>query len=325
MASLLFQTLSEEELRAVTLRYFGEQLNGWELLRGGLFNTTYRLDMKDRSVILRLGPVHREVLLPYERYLMASEPVVQELMLRHGIPTSKTLMLDRDRAVLDRDIAAVEPIPGVSMTSLELDPVQERDICRKAGELTHSIHAISAGDLPDPPKHPFGRTSLVLNGEGSASWREAMLLEMHQWVGMAEAISLFEQEMIGRCIRCFEALSGVFDDITEPRLVHGDLWYGNLLVDENGSLLAIIDNDRSFFGDPDFDLMLPWMPHESFMEGYGSALDMSDRAVLRRRLYRFLLLLEDTYILKAEYRDPEGYHRSKDEVCTCLEELEKYC
>ena len=325
MDSLLFQTLSEEELRAVALRYFGERLSGWELLRGGLFNTTYRLDMTDRSIILRLGPVHREVLLPYERYLMASEPVIQELMRSRGVPTSKTLLLDLDRKVLDRDIAIVEPIAGVSMTSVEMDPAQERDACRKAGALTRAIHAISANDLPDPPGRPFGRTSLVLNGKGSSSWREAMLCEIRQWAELAEAVTLFSCETIERCIRCFEVLSYVFEDITEPRLVHGDLWYGNILVDENGTLRAIIDNDRSFFGDPDFDLMLPWMPAEPFMEGYGSILDMSDRAVLRRKLYRFLLLLEDTYILKMEYRDPEGYLRSKDEVCSYLEELEKYC
>ena len=325
MDSLLFRTLSEEELRNVADHYLEQDLRGWELLRGGLFNTTYRLDTKDKSVILRLGPVHREVLLPYEQYLMASEPVIQELMHSHGIPTSKTLLLDLDRKVLDRDIAIVEPIAGVSMTSMELDPAQERAVCRKAGALTRAIHAISAYDLVASPEHPFGRTSLVLNGQGSTSWREAMLCEIRQWAKLAEAVTLFPDETIERCIRCFEALSDVFDDITEPRLVHGDLWYGNILVDDRGVFKAIIDNDRSFFGDPDFDLMLPWMPAEPFMEGYECALDMSDRAVLRRKLYRFLLLLEDTYILKVEYRDPEGYQRSKDEVYSCLEELEKYC
>ena len=325
MDSLLFRTLSEEELRLVALHYFGKQLTGWELLRGGLFNTTYRLDMGSRSVILRLGPVHREVLLPYEQHLMASEPFIQEMMLRHGIPTSRTVILDLGRTFLDRDLAAVEPIPGISMTSLELDPVQVQDICRKAGEWTRSVHTISAYDLEECPQHPYGRTSLVLCGKGASSWREAMRCELHQWAECAQSVALLPQETILRCVRCFEALSGVFDDIKEPRLVHGDLWFGNLLVDECGDLQAIIDNDRSFFGDPDFDLMLPWMPSEPFMEGYGRDLDMSSGAVLRRKLYRFLLMLEDAYILKVEYRDPEGYQRSMDEIGLCLEELEQYC
>lgn len=324
MDSLLFRTLSDEEIQAVALHYFGESAREWELLRGGLFNTTYRLVLADKGVILRLGPVHREVLLPYERHLMASEPVIQELMRCHGIPTSKTLFLDLGRTVLDRDIAVVEPIAGVSMTSMELDAAKELDICRKTGAMVRSIHAISANDLPDLPKGLFGRTSLVLNGEGSISWKEAMLCELHQWEERAEAVMLLPEEMVVRCVRCFEALSQVFDDITTPKLVHGDLWYGNLLVDACGSLQAIIDNDRSFFGDPDFDLMLPWMPIVPFMEGYGGDLDMSDRAVLRRKLYRLLLLLEDTYILQEEYRDPEGYSRSRDAVHAALEELEEY-
>ena len=320
MDSLLFRTLSVEELHSAARHYFDDELCGWELLRGGLFNTTYRLDMERGSVILRLGPVHREVLLPYERGLMASEPVVQNCMLERGIPTSKTVLLDLERTFLDRDVAAVEPIRGASMTSLELEPAQERSICRKAGALTSAIHSISAFDLQGALQRPFGRTSLVLADKGSASWKAAMLDELHQWAEMAEAVSLFPEELFSGCIRCFEELSPVFEDITEPRLVHGDIWYGNLLV-HNGELRAIIDDDRSFFGDPDFDLMLPWMPAEAFMEGYGIPLDMSDRAVLRRKLYRFLLLLEDSYILKVEYRDREGYLRSLEEVRTHLMEL----
>ena len=147
MDSLLFRTLSVEELHSAARHYFDDELCGWELLRGGLFNTTYRLDMERGSVILRLGPVHREVLLPYERGLMASEPVIQNCMLERGIPTSKTVLLDLERTFLDRDVAAVEPIRGACMTSLELEPAQERSICRKAGALTRAIHSISANDL----------------------------------------------------------------------------------------------------------------------------------------------------------------------------------
>lgn len=323
MDSLLFRTLSIEELHSAAQHYFDDELCSWELLRGGLFNTTYRLNMERGSVILRLGPMHREVLLPYERGLMASEPVIQNCMLERGIPTSKTVLLDLERTFLDRDVAAVEPICGATMSALYLEPTQERSICRRAGELTAVIHSICAYDLPGALQRPFGRTSLVLAGEGSDSWKAAMIGELHQWAEMADAVSLFPEDLLSRCVCCFEKLSPVFEDITEPRLVHGDIWYGNLLVN-NGELCAIIDNDRSFFGDPDFDLMLPWMPAEPFLEGYGNALDMSERAVLRRKLYRFLLLLEDSYILKVEYRDPEGYLRTMDEVCAHLTELENY-
>ena len=323
MDSLLFRTLSTEEIYAVARHYFDDELRGWDLLRGGLFNTTYRLDMERRSVILRLGPVHREVLLPYERGLMASEPVIQRCMLERGIPTSKTVLLDLERTFLDRDVAAVEPICGASMSTLEPDPALEWSVCRRAGELTRALHSISAYDLPEPPQYPFGRTSLVLAGKGSASWKDAMISELHQWAEMADAFSLIPEALLSRCVRCFEELSPVFDDIVVPRLVHGDIWYGNLLV-HGGELRAIIDDDRSYFGDPDFDLMLPWMPAEPFLEGYGHGLDMSDRAVLRRRMYRFLLLLEDCYILKVEYRDPEGYLRSLDKIRAHLAGLERY-
>ena len=52
------------------------------LLSGGLFNTTYRLETVTKTAILRLGPVNRHLLLPYERNLMAAEGDILQLMKR---------------------------------------------------------------------------------------------------------------------------------------------------------------------------------------------------------------------------------------------------
>ena len=73
--------------------------------------------------------------------------------------------------------------------------------------------------------------------------------------------------------------SAVLDAITVPHLIHGDLWYGNILVDRERNLAAMIDGDRALFGDPEFELATGWMISDSFLEGYGRGLDMSEEAV----------------------------------------------
>lgn len=309
-------------LRECARHYLGAPLLGWELLRGGLFNTTYRLDIPGRAAILRLGPVNRHLLLPYEQGLMAAEPAIQELLRAHGVPTSRTVVLDTSKTFLDRDIAIVEMIPGRNMATLELLPQDEKGLCRRAGELTRSLHRATANELPVIPDRPFGRASQVLAGEGSGTWKEAMLLELSQWSECARWEDTFSGEEICRIECCFRRHSSVFDVVSVPALVHGDLWCGNILAGEDGAIAAIIDSDRAYFGDPEFDLMLPWMPSEPFLEGYGMDLDMSENAVLRRKMYRFLLQLEDAYILQVEYRDPEGYSSAKRAVLASLEELE---
>ena len=82
--SLLFRAESDEKLRKAAQRYLGEEMTAAQPLSGGLFNTTYRLETEKSKVILRLGPVNRHLLLPYERNLMASEGDILNL-LKSGI------------------------------------------------------------------------------------------------------------------------------------------------------------------------------------------------------------------------------------------------
>ena len=74
------------------------------------------------------------------------------------------------------------------------------------------------------------------------------------------------------------------------------------------------------FGDPEFELATGWMISDSFLAGYGKGLDPAPEAVLRRRLYKLLLSIEDCYILFCEYSNPEAGAELKRWI---LEEAEK--
>ena len=320
--SLLFQLEPEEKLREAAGRYLGEQLMKAELLSGGLFNTTYRLTTCQRTAILRLGPVNRRLLLPYERNLMAAERDVLKLLKRHGIPTSEVIALDLTRSLFDRDVMVVDCLEAVSMSMTELSKEEEHRLCREAGALTARIHDITATELPVKPEKPFGRYSNVQAGVGCATWEEAILLELRQWKNLAEDADLFSMEELGRIESVFLRFRALFREITEPRLVHADLWYGNILVDKAKKLAAIIDTDRAFFGDPDFEMATGWMISDSFLEGYGRRLDMSEDAVMRRRLYKLLLNLEDCYILFCEYNNPSEGASLRNRILEEIRRLE---
>lgn len=289
-----------------------------QILSGGLFNTTYRLETENRRVILRLGPVNRHLLLPYERHLMAAEGDVLNLMKSRGIPTSDILTLDCSRELFDRDVMVVDCLDAVCLSTMEVDKETEHRLCREAGRLTAKIHELTAADLPGSSEKPFGRYSNVLMGQGGATWKEALLTELSQWRSLAEPAGVFHSRECDRIEDWFHSHSHVLDSVTVPHLVHGDLWYGNILVDKDHNLTAIIDGDRAFFGDPDFEMATGWMISDSFLEGYGRGLDMSEEAVLRRRLYKMLLNLEDCYILFCEYSNPEAGAELKQRI---LEEI----
>lgn len=292
-----------------------------QILSGGLFNTTYRLETASRKVILRLGPVNCHLLLPYERNLMAAEGDILNLLKSRGIPTSDILALDLSRELFERDVMVVDCLDALCLSTVEVDQETEVKLCREAGRLTAKIHSITARELPASFEKPFGRYANVLAGQGGATWKEAILIELSQWRSLAESAGVFDRQECDRIEGWFHAHSAVLDTITEPRLVHADLWYGNILVDADRNLTAIIDADRAFFGDVEYEFATGWMISDSFLEGYGRELNMSEDAVLRRRLYKLLLNLEDCYILFCEYSNPEAGAELKQRILNELDRM----
>ena len=322
--SRLFKAVSDKELRMCSRTYLGEELRSARLLDGGLFNTTYRLETATRSTILRLGPVNREYLLPYERRLMEAEQLAGALLHSHEIPTSTILAVDCSKRLLDRDIMVVDCLPGVSLSTIEVSADKSREINFLTGTLTKKLHGITAGELPQPFSRPYGRIGSVVAGYGGASWSEALRIEVQLWRQQAETIDLFTKEEFDRFEGIFRQFSALFDaGCQSPRLVHADLWAGNLLVDAEGKLLALIDCDRAIFGDPEFEFAAGWLAGEDFCRGYSAWPDASPEGVLRRRLYHFLLNLEDCYVHLGEYNNEAEGKALCAEVLEELNNLER--
>ena len=108
-----------------------------------------------------------------------------------------------------------------------------------------------------------------------------------------------------------------------PRLVHADLWAGNVLVfpQSPARLAAIIDADRAFFGDSELEFSLGWTANEGFMAGYGRPLSPEKEARERRALYRLLFALWDGYVYQAEYNMPQEMERTRERARALLDEL----
>ncbi len=321
--SRLFQEISREKLEEITEYYLNCPLEDGKLLFGGLFNTTYLLRTGKGEAILRLGPVNRRLLLEYERNLMEAETDVLSLLHKHGIPTSRILAVDTRRTIVDRDVMLLQRIPARSMSLMEPDKETEERLCRETGTLVRRIHKITADELPKTSEKPYGRYGAVLAGQGGATWREALEEEVRGWQRCMGRTDLLPEENVERIAECFFSRSPVLDiPQLRPRLVHGDLWYGNILVDDRGCLTAVIDVDRALFGDPEFDLASGWMTTSAFFAGYGKKPDSDSAACLRRRLYKLLLDMEDCYVLYEEYASPQEAQRLAAQVMEDVKTLE---
>ncbi len=306
--SRLYEQLTGEQLDRIVKTVFATDRYRARLIEGGLFNTTYELEVYAARYILRIGPVNRHLLLPYEHHLMAAENFAYTQMKQAGIPTSDVLYCDTDRLLIDRDFMVVRAAKGQMLSKLGLSPEEKAQVYRDLGAYMKQLHQI---------REPmFGRLSQVLQGKGCFCWYDALWAMYIEWKSVAvrsEHFAAHEYELFEAVLRKYKDL---LNEIREPFLTHCDLWENNVLaVRENGrvSITAIIDIDRAVCGDAMFEFGYDFMTTEDFKAGYGAPAEDAD-SKKRKAIYRMLCSLNDALIWYTEYERNDIGDRNRDEA-----------
>lgn len=271
-------------------------------LEGGLFNTTYLVALKEarRRLVLRAGPVNTHLLLPFERRLMHTEQDVCRLFEQHGIPASHVLACDTSRRVLDRDYMIVDYIQSVPLSDPSIPEEKKEALYLEAGRYKARMHRIDG--------QSFGRAADVTGGRGNSSWLAFLMKEIQELeqASLAHGVMTHDETDLLRAV--FTQRSALFEGVRSPKLVHADLWDGNILVRKEGEeyrIAAMIDADRALFGDPDFDLSCPWMTNPAFFEGLGVGRLPTDGPRGEKM---------DAYVWAVGYNNLDNYNHSKQKV-----------
>lgn len=321
MESHLYKELTRNELERVIADALRTKVLTSKLLTGGLFNTTYLLDTADcGKVVLRVGPINRHLLLPFERELMEAECHVYSLCREKGIPVSEVLALDTSKEVIARDFMIVRYIPSSAMSESELSSKDRERICRDIGKAVGKMHDITADR--------FGRCADVKNGGGFKKWSDCLRNEIIQWESVARPVKLLPEDTFARIRKLMEKAVPVLDEITVPHLVHADFWLGNVLITRQSGqpeFAAVIDADKAVWGDPELEFSnIGWTKREpSFWEGYRKTLSDEPAALIRRTVYRMIWNLLDAYIFTVELTAPEEAAELKKAALLQMECLEK--
>jgi aminoglycoside phosphotransferase (APT) family kinase protein len=308
-ASSLFQELEPEALQNIVHTHLGSTSFTASLLKGGLFNTTYRIELAggEKQYVLRVGPVNRHLLLPFETQLMASEEWVYRLCEEQNIRVPHVVVCCRDRRLIDRDYMITEYIDSVCLNDGRITPDEKRRLYRETGRMTAALHAIR--------RERFGRAGDVLNGRGFACWGAYLQSEFAQATEALKQRGIFEEADLAQIRQLPERYAELLDRIQTASLVHADLWEGNVLVSpDHKRVVAVIDADRALFGDAAYEFAGGWMQNADFMEGYGATEKKNTDAIVRNQIYALLYRLIDTYVYYVEYNDAVSGARTKEKV-----------
>lgn len=272
-------------------------------LTGGYFNAAYDLLLSDgRAMILKIAPSDETDTLSYEHDIMAVEVAAMRLMKSKGtVPVPEVYAYDNSKKLISSEFFFMEKIIGQPYNEIkeELSPQQRISIETELGRYCQLINEIQG--------ERFGLFSASTPVKGT-SWRETFQLLITNLLEDARRlkaempipIETIEAEIISRL--------HVMDLVTEPRLVHWDLWDGNVFVRE-GRIVALIDWERALWGDPLMEYYFRYIENsEHFCRGYGNSFDNPNECA-RKKLYD--LYIDLIYFIECYSRnyDSQGHFK----------------
>jgi aminoglycoside phosphotransferase (APT) family kinase protein len=306
------QEVGADLIAAMCRRAFGAGVRVGAVSELGLgsYNTTYRVDVDGTPVILRVAP---EPARQYrsERELMRNEHLSQPYLAPVASLLPRTLAADFTHQLVGRDYLFQSLLPGLpGPEGLPRYPPDRRaPYFRQLGAITRAIH-----DVRGPGFGP-------VNGPPHPRWSDALI----DAFGTA-ADDIERQGLAAGDVRELAALADrdrdLLDEITEPRLLHGDLWTVNVMMEPAApepTITGILDCDRTWWGDPAADWTIHMVARKPdrtpFWDTYGHP-DRTPDAARRQLYYRarhtYAIRLErhrlhgdvpDTYPMMAELLD----------------------
>lgn len=312
-SSLLFQTLEESTLYDLLRKHTGCEPLEYSIQGGGLFNTTYRLTLTDgRKMILRVGPIHPELLMYYEHNMMEAETFVFKAMEVAGIPCSHIVAMGN---VDERDFMLVDFIESLPLSGANLTSEERKVVKKEVGHALSQMHALTGS--------AYGRVAEVLAGRGHATWYDHVWYEVSTLMMQARECGSFTAAEAAHVEKTIQHCKDALSEVDRTTLCHGDLWDGNILVcqkEDGWHLAAIIDVDRAVYGDIDFDLGNPWIPSEDELIQPKNTYTRQ----IRRDIYSMMYFIYEAHVWYIQYNDRKIADRARRIVLKkCTELLSK--
>ncbi|MFF7450080.1 MULTISPECIES: phosphotransferase [unclassified Streptomyces] len=268
-----------------------ERLTRVRPLTGGTYNTVEELVLDDGTRhVLKVPPAPSVPGLRHERRLLASEAEFYRGAAEADVPAPRVVVLGRD--------LLMTAVPGDPWDGRFTGSEQAR-LREELGRQVARLHRVRGT--------AFGYPSGAL-GPLVPDWRTA-------FTGMLDAVLDDARDYGAQLPRPVDEVAAALapghfalEEVTVPRLVHFDLWNGNILVERVAGqprIGGLIDGERMFWGDPLADfvslaLLGDIRTDEAFLAGYrraGGRADFDVPARLRYALYRaylYLIMLTET-------------------------------
>lgn len=288
--------LSDIQLKSIMDQAFGQTIQTVEELSDGWANVAYVVLLNDgKKVVLKVAPSQDKQLMRGEKNNMQTEvEAIRMVANKGGVPVPYIYTYDPDCSLIPSEYFIMEFIEGTPFNKVkESLPIEEVEgIQRQIGEYSRRINACKG------EKFGYFHDGDQLRGSWTEAFRRMIddVIADGRDLNVELPISYFDIE------KEIEKRIYSLQEVTQPSLVHWDLWDGNVFIHE-GKISGIVDFERAFWGDPLIEYYFGKMGHSvAFEEGYGRGI-VTEGERDRRDLYDLyldLLLVIECYYRKYE-------------------------
>ncbi len=244
--------------------------------------------------VLRVAPPDEMVQLFYERRMMRQEPGIHARLLEQtSVPVPPIVACDFSRKLLDRDYLLMPRLQGQPLSQASLTGPSRRRALTEWGGYIAQVHSIT------DPENRFGYLGEHRCMAPQGTWADAFRVMYRKELDDIVACGVYDAATAGAAQKLLEENLGAFGHCGTSRLLHGDIWVTNLLVDSDGRVTGVLDFDRACWGDVEWDLAIAdycGVTGGPFWAGYGREVDRSDGDAGVRRMF-YLLYEHQKYIV----------------------------
>ncbi|WP_433007751.1 phosphotransferase family protein [Kribbella sp. CA-294648] len=238
-------------------------------LTEGTFNTVYRIGTE---LILKLSPDPTAPVMAYEQDLIHTEAMFYQAA-RGKAPVPEVVHTGADYLLMTA-------LPGTTMRGVT--GPERAGLRRELGAIVATLHEVTGPGFGYPQK------GLV------STWSAAFLSMIDDVLGDADRFAVELPRPAEQLRQLVLDRVELLDEVRTPRLIHFDLWDGNILV-EDGRIAGLIDGERAMWGDPVAEFVSLTLFKSSvdpeFLAGYGS-IELGETIALYRSYLHLIMLIE---------------------------------
>ena len=279
-------------------------------LTDGWFNTAYSIELPDlgQEVVMKVAPPPEIKILTYEKNIMKTEVQVYKILKeKTEVPVPEILSYNFKHDIINRDYLIMEKLKGIPWNKIEskLSHKQNDQLKYKTGIYAAQINSVIGnhfGYFTDNKK------------SYNKNWKNTFVNMTKNILDDGIELNAEIPRSPKDIMRLVENKANFLEDVKVPRLVHWDLWEGNIFIieqEQGYSIEGIIDCERALWGDPLIEYEFMHAPsNQAFLEGFeaetNEAFEFTVDLEQRRYLYNVYLFL--IMIIEANSR---GYYGSE--------------